>query len=235
VKLYAGTSGFSFKEWKGNFYPDDLPAGDMLGYYAERLPTVEINNTFYRLPKEHVLENWAAQVPDSFKFSIKASRRITHFGRLSGVEDETEYLLRAVHNNLGDRLGVVLFQLPPNMKKDVERLKTFVDLIPAGAPAVFEFRHPSWLEDDVTEILADRNIPVCISETEENVSPEIPATADWGYLRLRRQDYGENELVDWAANLRARPWQVAYVFFKHEDAGIGPKLAARLLELSDDA
>ena len=145
--IYAGTSGYSYKEWKGPFYPEKFPAADMLAYYAERLPAVEINNTFYRLPKESVLDGWAAQVPEQFRFSIKASRRITHFKRLKETDDETAYLLRAL-GTLGPLLGVILFQLPPNLKKDLPRLETFLDLLPPRAPTAFEFRHPSWFDED---------------------------------------------------------------------------------------
>ncbi len=234
MELFAGTSGYSYKAWKGCFYPEDLPDKRMLGYYAERLPAVEINNTFYRLPRESVLESWAAQVPDAFRFSIKASRRITHFKRLKDAGDETEYLLR-VTQTLGDRLGVLLFQLPSNLKADLERLDAFLRLLPDGTRAVFEFRHISWQEDRVLARLRERGFAWCVSDTDEAPIDELVGTATWGYLRLRRSGYSEGELLDWAVRLRAQPWERAFVFFKHEDAGMGPRLAARFLEVFREA
>ena len=229
-KLRTGTSGFSYKQWKGSFYPEDLPASKWLHYYAERLPSVEINNTFYRMPKTSVLEGWAAQVPADFRFSIKASRRITHFKRLKDAGDETSYLLGQLAS-LGDRLGVVLFQLPPNLKKDLARLEAFLDLLPEDTPAAFEFRHESWLEDDVHDCLRARKVALCIAETDELEAPELIATAPIGYLRLRRSAYTDADMAKWLERLRASGWQEAYVFLKHEDAGVGPKLAASLLAL----
>ena len=166
MNLLVGTSGYSYKEWKGNFYPEKLPAKDMLAYYATRLPAVEINNTFYRLPQKTVLENWKDQVPENFRFSVKASQRITHFKRLNGVADETKYLLETAAA-LGERLGPVLFQLPPNMKKDLPRLEAFLQNLPADTKATWEFRHPTWLEDDVLELLSRHNQPLCISDTDD--------------------------------------------------------------------
>jgi uncharacterized protein YecE (DUF72 family) len=159
MTLYVGTSGYSYKEWKGSFYPEKIPAKEMLPYYASRLPAVEINNTFYRLPQPSVLENWREQVPASFRFSVKASQRITHFKRLKDVAEETGYLLDTAAA-LADRLGPILFQLPPNMKKDLPRLQIFLDCLPAGTRATFEFRHPTWLDDDVLEVLSEKNYPL---------------------------------------------------------------------------
>jgi uncharacterized protein YecE (DUF72 family) len=227
MRVLAGTSGFSYKEWKGAFYPGDLPAEEMLRFYAARLPAVEINNTFYRMPKAELLAGWAEQVPDGFRFVLKASQRITHHKRLKEVAEEVGYFFR-VAATLGDRLGPVLFQLPPNLKKDLPRLSDFLDLLPAATRAAVEFRHASWFEDDVYEALRARGAALCIAEDEELSTPPV-ATAAWGYLRLRRADYGDAEVLAWADRVRAQPWDEAYVFFKHEDAGTGPRLAAELL------
>jgi uncharacterized protein YecE (DUF72 family) len=224
----AGTSGFSYKEWKGSFYPDDLPNGAMLGYYAERLPTCEINNTFYRMPKEEVLRGWAAQTHADFRFVLKAPRRITHLQRLKDVADPVDFLMRTAAA-LGDRLGPFLFQLPPNMKKDVGRLEALLELIPDDRRAAFEFRHASWYEDDVLAALHTRNAALCVAEDEDSAAPRA-ATADWGYLRLRRQDYDDAAVDDWARWTRAQAWIEAFVFFKHEDAGTGPRLAAQFMD-----
>ena len=168
MKLLAGTSGYSFKEWKGSFYPDDLKSDGMLGFYATKFPTIEINNTFYRLPKEHVLLDWASQVPEEFTFAIKASQRITHHTRLK-VESQSlvEFLLKNT-SVLGSRLGPILFQLPPNLKKDVERLKNFFTYLPPDRRYTFEFRHESWFDEDVFSSLRDRDIAMCIAEQAES-------------------------------------------------------------------
>ena len=231
MKLYVGTSGYSYKEWKGNFYPEDLPAKEMLTYYSRRLPAVEINNTFYRLPQPGMIENWKAQVPARFRFSIKATQRITHIKRLNNVADETKYLLETVAL-LEQRLGVVLFQLPPNMKKDTGRLKAFLDLLPAGARVAFEFRHETWFDDEVFGLLRDRDCALVVSDTDEKPLTEIISTARWGYLRLRRTVYEEADLIAWLKRVREQKWKESFVFFKHEDEGTGPKLAARFLDLA---
>ncbi len=229
--IYAGTSGYSYKEWKGHFYPEKLPAGDMLSFYAGRLPAVEINNTFYRLPKESVLDGWAAQVSDDFRFSIKASRRITHFKRLKGPDDETAYLLRVL-GTLGPLLGVVLFQLPPNLKKDLPRLETFLDLLPPRAPAAFEFRHESWFDDDVIGVLREKGCALCLADTDDGDPPAMIDTGSLGYLRLRRADYSDDDLRSWADRIHEQAWDRAFVFFKHEDEAAGPRMAQRFLELT---
>ena len=228
MRVRAGTSGFSYKEWKGSFYPEDLPAARMLAYYSERLPAVEINNTFYRMPKPPLLEGWSAEVPPEFRFVLKASQRITHFKRLKEAGDDVAYFF-GVAATLGERLGPALFQLPPTLKKDLPRLEAFLGTLPPGAKAAFEFRHASWFEDDVFAALRSRGAALCLAEDEELATPVV-ATADWGYLRLRRQDYGDADVAAWAARVREQPWTEAYVFFKHEDAGSGPRLAAQFLE-----
>lgn len=226
MQLIVGTSGYSYKEWKGSFYPEDLSAKKMLGYYGERLGAVEINNTFYRLPKASVLENWASQVPEDFRFSIKASRRITHFTRMKAeAREPTEYLLSTLET-LGDRLGVILFQLPPNLKKDVDRLAGFLEMLPDETPAAFEFRHESWNDDEVHSLLSGRGMALVCADTDESEGDEgIVETGPWGYLRLRRPGYGHEDLARWAERLRRTSWDRAFVFFKHEDAGAGPRMA----------
>jgi uncharacterized protein YecE (DUF72 family) len=231
MKLFVGTSGYSYKEWKGNFYPKDLDAKEMLRYYATKLPSVEINNTFYRLPRTDVVESWAEQVPGAFRFAIKASRRITHIKRLKNAADETDYLIRTT-DVLKDRLGVILFQLPPNLPKDVTRLQSFLDLLPLGTRAAFEFRHPSWFDDEVYECLRGENCPLCIADTEEGGEAQVVSTANWGYLRLRKPNYRKPRLEKWLKQIAAQGWEETFVFFKHEDEGAGPKMAARFIDLS---
>jgi uncharacterized protein YecE (DUF72 family) len=219
MKLLAGTSGYSFKEWQGAFYPEDLKTDAWLGYYASKFPTVEINNTFYRLPKENVLREWAAQVPEQFTFAIKASQRITHHARLKPeCADTVDFLLRNTAT-LGSRMGPVLFQLPPNMKKDTARLKGFLGLLPSDRRFTIEFRHESWFDEDVLAALREHDVALCVAEQEDFKCPVL-ATASWGYLRLHRPDYDETTLGEWAKCVTAQTWSEAYVFFKHdEDAG----------------
>jgi uncharacterized protein YecE (DUF72 family) len=226
VRVLTGTSGYSYKEWKGLFYPEDLPADGMLRYYAERLSAVEINNTFYRMPKAEILSRWAEQVPDRFRFALKASQQITHRQRLKDSAEAVAYFFR-VAATLGDRLGPVLFQLPPNFEKDLLRLMAFLEVLPPASRCAFEFRHESWFSDDVFDALKARGCALCLAEDEELATPVV-ATAGWGYLRLRRQDYGEQDLAERVARLRAQPWEEAYVFFKHEEGGKGPALAERM-------
>ena len=230
MQIYAGTSGFSYKEWKGSFYPDKLPASEMLSYYSGKLTAVEINNTFYRMPRESVLEGWAAQVPDSFRFVIKASRRITHFKRLKGAEEETDYLLRSV-GLLGDKLGAVLFQLPPNMKQDLERLDAFLAGLEDPGRTVFEFRHATWFDEATYDCLRKHGASLCTADTDEE-DGQIVETAPWGYLRLRKTEYGEAALAEWAARVKGSGWERAFIFFKHEDEAAGPIAAQRFAELS---
>ncbi|MGH9361631.1 MAG: DUF72 domain-containing protein, partial [Thermoanaerobaculia bacterium] len=218
MELWAGTSGYAYDEWKGIFYPEDLPAAARLRYYGERLPAVEINNTFYRLPRACVLQGWAEQVPARFRFALKASQKITHFRRLQGAEDETSYLFRTV-GVLGERLGPILFGLPPNLQRDLPRLEAFLDFLAreaVAAPVAFEFRHPSWQDETVHAALAARGCALCQSDADEAPLAAIVPTAPWGYLRLRRTDYAGADLARWAAAVREQPWSEAYVFFKHE-------------------
>jgi uncharacterized protein YecE (DUF72 family) len=231
-RILAGTSGWSYKQWKGPFYPEKLPAAAMLSYYASRLPAVELNNTFYRLPRRSVVETWAAEVPDAFRFAVKASRRITHLKRLEDVGDETAYLVDTL-GTLGAKLGVVLFQLPPTLKKDLDRLRRFLALPRGDVRAAIEFRHASWLDDEVFALLAAHGCALCLSDVDDLPEPPLVATADFGYLRLRRRDYPPDALAAWRARLAEQPWREAFVFFKHEDEGTGPRLAAAFLALGE--
>jgi uncharacterized protein YecE (DUF72 family) len=223
----AGTSGFAYPAWKGSFYPADLPAKSFLPYYAERFDAVEINNSFYRMPSEKNLAGWAAAVPERFRFALKAPQTITHRKRLKDAAEPTAFLWRATEA-LGKRRGPVLFGLPPNLKKDLPRLEAFLDLVPPGAQAAFEFRHASWLEDDVFAALRARGAALCVAEAEALATPLVP-TARFGYLRLRLPDYDAAAIERWARDVAAQPWDEAYVFFKHEDAGTGPRFAADFL------
>jgi uncharacterized protein YecE (DUF72 family) len=230
VNILVGTSGWSYKEWKGSFYPAKMPAEEMLRFYSGHFPAVEVNNSFYRIPAERVLANWAEQVPQTFRFILKASRRITHNSRLADEDGSLEYFLRAV-NPLGDRLGPTLFQLPPTFKKDIDRLRSFLERLPRRWPAAFEFRHPSWFTDEVYHLLRGKDVPlvaVDADETEGGSSPLV-TTASWGYIRLRRSAYDGAELERWAATIRASPWTDAYVFLKHEDGSpTGPAAASEM-------
>lgn len=230
AELFVGTSGFSYSAWKGRFYPEKTRAADMLRFYASRFGSVEMNSTFYRMPTPAVISGWAAQVPETFRFVLKAPRRITHDRRLSGVEELLVVFLNAAIV-LAGRLGPLLFQLPPNLKKDVALLRDFLALVPGSVRAALEFRHPSWLDDEVFEALRERGAALCVADTDEETTPLVP-TAGWGYLRLRRAEYAERELADWLGRVRAAPWSEGYVFFKHEDEARGPVFATRFLELA---
>ena len=216
-RLFAGASGYSFKEWCGPFYPEKMKPDEMLAWYAARLPTVEINNTFYRMPKREVLSNWVATTPEQFKFAIKASRRITHLTRLKGDEAaESVKYLYAQLDELGAKRGPVLFQLPPNLKKDLPRLSAFLQTLHEGHGAAFEFRNETWFDDETYEALRSAGAALCVSEREDNAPPPLVATADWGYVRLRLEEYSDDELRQWATRLAATEWTQIYVFFMHE-------------------
>jgi uncharacterized protein YecE (DUF72 family) len=217
MKLFAGASGYSFKEWKGDFYPEDMKPDGMLKFYAARLPTVEINNTFYQMPKTAMLENWVACTPADFRFAIKASRRITHFARLKAEEaaDSVQYLYRQLEA-LGDKRGPALFQLPPFLKKDLPRLEAFLALLPEGHRAAFEFRNDSWFDDEVYALLRKRGAALCLSEREDNAPPPLVETAPWGYVRLRLEEYSDAALKKWAQQLAATAWREVYAYFMHE-------------------
>jgi uncharacterized protein YecE (DUF72 family) len=229
MQALIGTSGFSYPAWRGGFYPEKMPPTKMLAYYAERLAAVEINNTFYRMPSADMLARWAAETPPGFRFSLKSPRQITHDRRLAGVTDAVARLAEVAHA-LGDKLGPVLFQLPPFLRKDLPLLDGFLAALPTDLSATLEFRHPSWFSEDVYDCLRTRRAALCIAESEDLETP-LRATADWGYLRLRRQDYDEAAIGRWAERLKAQSWTSVYVFFKHEDAGKGPAAATRLREM----
>ena len=228
--LRTGTSGFSYKEWRGTFYPEKLPPARMLEHYSRSLASVEINSTFYRLPRVETLEKWAAQTPASFSFALKANRRITHMKRLRDAEEPLEYLTRTAAAGLGDRLGPILFQLPPYLRADAGRLREFLALLPATTRAAFEFRHESWRSDEIHQSLADRGAALVAADTGEGEVPLVE-TGPFGYARLRRPGYSRDELEGWAAALRRTRWREAFVFFKHEDEGAGPRMAMRFAKL----
>jgi len=228
--ILIGTSGYNYPEWKGSFYPADLAAAKMLPYYAARFQTVEINYTFYRMPNEKILSNWAGQVPPEFRFTLKAPRRITHDAKLVKCEDLTATFCR-VAETLGPRLGALLFQLPPNQKKDLPRLEAFLDILPPKAPAAFEFRHASWFDDQVFSALKRRNRALCVADSEKLETP-LEVTADYGYFRLRDEGYSEKDIEDWGLKidgLRSRCKDI-FVYFKHEEEGKGPAFARHLMK-----
>lgn len=230
MRLLAGTSGFSYKEWCGAFYPDKLPAKAMLAHYAMRLPTVEINNTFYRMPNEAAIRGWRSQVPETFRFAVKAPRRMTHLKRLKNCGDDMAQLTRALEG-LAPCVGPLLVQLPPNAKCDRDALEQFLGVVPRGTRAAFEFRNRSWLEPAVFDLLRAHGAALVQSESDDAFEVQ-PWTADWAYLRLRKVDYTRDDLARWLDRLRASGVKEAHVFFKHEDGATGPRLAAELLALA---
>jgi uncharacterized protein YecE (DUF72 family) len=231
MDLYVGTSGYSYKPWKGKFYPKDLPDREMLSFYGEHFRAVEINNTFVAVPKPSVLEGWAAGVPDGFQFALKAPRQITHLRRLNNADEPLTRLFDAA-DVLADKLGPFLFQLPPTLKKDVLRLRTFLALIPTHVRAAFEFRHPSWFDDEVIGLLREHRAALCIADEDDELDVPFVATTDWGFLRLRRPDYPAAMLKSWVKRVKAQTWASAFVFFKHEDEANGPRLAKQFLKLA---
>jgi uncharacterized protein YecE (DUF72 family) len=231
VNVLVGTSGYNFPEWKGTFYPEKLAASQMLEYYAQRLPSVEVNYTFYRMPNAKTVAGWDAATPATFTFVLKAPQRITHIARLHDIDDPLRFFLETARK-LGKKLGPVLFQLPPNFKKDVARLGDLLTQFPPDIRCAWEFRHESWFADDVYDVLRTGNAALCIADTEEGTTPLV-TTADFGYFRLRDEGYAKQELERWAGTVRqlGAQWQDAYVFFKHEESGIGPKLAQEFAKL----
>jgi uncharacterized protein YecE (DUF72 family) len=230
MNLYVGTSGYSYKQWKGSFYPDNLSDKKMLHFYSEQFNTVEINNTFYRMPKKDVLETWKNEVSENFKFIIKAPKRITHTNKLA-ADDSSQYFVNTA-SNLDEQLGVLLFQLPPYAKKDLNKLEEFINSLPGNIKAAFEFRSKSWFDDEVYDSLKKHNLALCISDTDEEPVKEIISTADWGYFRLRKSDYNTAALKKWKKNILSEKWNEVYVLFKHEDEGKGPQYAKKFMEIS---
>jgi uncharacterized protein YecE (DUF72 family) len=228
--IWVGTSGFQYKEWKGTFYPETLSLAKMLPYYAERFSTTEINYSFRRIPSEKTLANWSANTPAKFRFSLKAPQEITHFRQLRDCADVVQRFTEAV-TTLGEKLGPVLFQLPPFLKNDNALLKDFLAIIPAGLRSAFEFRHESWLNDETFAALKSRNAALCIADTEDLTTPVI-VSADFGYFRLRNEAYTKADIKRWAkaiAQQQSKSKNI-YTYFKHEDTGVGPKFARQLLD-----
>jgi uncharacterized protein YecE (DUF72 family) len=231
MDLYLGTSGYSYKPWKGTFYPKDLPDRQMLRYYGERFRTVEINSTFRGMPRASVLEGWAGAVPAGFQFVLKAPQQITHRRKLGDAADLVSHLFE-VAGALTEHRGPLLFQLPPTSTKDVTGLRAFLEVLPRQLRAAFEFRQPSWFDDEVFGLLRDHGAALCVADADGGLEVPFEATSDWGYLRLRRPDYGDAELMGWVERVQEQDWRDAFVFFKHEDEGKGPRMARRFMELA---
>jgi uncharacterized protein YecE (DUF72 family) len=226
MRVRVGTSGFSYKEWKGSFYPEDLPESKMLRFYGEHFDTVEINNTFYRMPKPGVLEAWTKEVPASFAFVLKGPQWLSHWGKLAGREAWAESFFTTAAA-LGKKRGPLLVAIPPYLKKDLGLLDAFFALVPKAVRVALEVGNDTWLDDDTYAALRQRNASLCIVDDPKKRIPVVP-TADWGYLRLRETTYGPRAIAKWAQTILAQPWKEAFVFFKHEDEGTGPRLAAAL-------
>jgi uncharacterized protein YecE (DUF72 family) len=228
--LWVGTSGYNYPEWRGSFYPEKLATAKMLPYYAERLTTVEINYTFYRSPKPAILAGWSRQTPPHFKFTLKAPKRITHEARLRDCADSLRYFLDTA-GTLGAKLGMLLFQLPPFLKKDLTVLDAFLEILPSDTRAAFEFRHASWLAEEVYERLRARNLTLCVADSEKMSTP-VEVTADYGYFRLRDEGYTPADIAHWARTIREKTARCreVFVYFKHEEAGKGPQFARLLLD-----
>jgi uncharacterized protein YecE (DUF72 family) len=231
VTVAIGTSGYNYPEWRGSFYPEKFPASKMLPYYAARFSTVEINYTFYRMPNAKTIAGWDAETPADFRFALKAPQRITHYARLRDIDESLAYFID-IARRLGPKLGPILFQLPPNFKKDIARLDGLLSLLPADLRYAFEFRHESWFADDVYASLTGKNAALCIADTGEGTTP-IVATGDFGYLRLRDQGYQARDLAEWrdAVGRQQSRWRDAFVYFKHEESGAGPAFAEQFRSL----
>lgn len=231
MQIFVGTSGWAYKPWKGAFYPSAIKSDEMLGYYATRFPAVEINNSFYRMPTEKTLLSWASQVPAPFRFVLKAPRQITHIQRLADAEAPLAYFLNTA-NVLGEQLGATLFQCPPSLKKDVARLQDFLAHVPRTWHAAFEFRHASWFDDEIDEMLSAHDIPLVAAEDDDDATP-FRSTASWGYLRLRRTQYDDHALATWMQRVKSQAWKQAFIFLKHDEEGkTGPEAAEKLLKLN---
>jgi len=228
--IWVGTSGYNYPEWRGSFYPHDLPTSKMLPYFAARFPTVEINYTFYRMPTEKLVSAWAAQTPSPYKLTLKAPRRITHDQRLKQAASLVAGFCQ-VAGTLGDKLGALLFQLPPNLKKDLALFDAFLDVLPPRVCGAFEFRHPSWFDEGVWSRLAARNLALCIADSEKLSTP-VRMTADYAYFRLRDEGYQPDDITRWAETIAAvtAPCRDVFVYFKHEEEGKGPEFARLLMQ-----
>lgn len=227
-RILVGTSGFAYKEWKGIFYPDDLPAKKYLSFYSQHFSTTEINNTFYRMPTAKLCEGWYAEVPDDFSFTLKLSQRITHFKRLRNVDDEMNFFLESAAG-LKEKLGPILVQLPPNFKKDTEVLEGFLGKFASKGKLAFEFRHESWFANEVYDLLREHKTTLGVVEKEEGEGPDTPreVTGSFVYMRLRKGDYSAEEMTDWARWIRNQSVPV-YCYLKHDERA--PVLAKQLLE-----
>ena len=230
--LYLGTSGFAYDEWKhGVFYPEGLKNREMLSYYASRFPSVEINYTFRRFPSEKSMRTWRAETPETFRFTLKANQRITHWKRLADADQDVRDFLD-LGRLLGERFGTVLYQCPPTLKYDRGLIEAFVGYLPPAPRAAMEFRHPSWFDEEVFGLLRTHRAALCIADADDELDVPFVATADWGYLRLRRDDYSNRALKSWAKRIAGEGWRDVFVFFRHEDEGNGPRLAKRLEKLA---
>ena len=228
--IWTGTSGYNYPEWKGSFYPSDLAAAKMLPYYAARFPTVEINYTFYRMPTEKIVSGWAAQTPSPYKLTLKAPRRITHDKRLKNIGEDVKFFCE-VAGSLGEKLGTLLFQLPPFQRKDLPVFDAFLGELPQNVRAAFEFRHVSWFDEEVFGRLAARNLAVCIADSEKLSTP-VRMTADYAYFRLRDEGYQSDDIKRWADTIArdAAACRDVFVYFKHEESGKGPEFARLLMD-----
>jgi uncharacterized protein YecE (DUF72 family) len=229
MRYWIGTSGYNYPEWRGTFYPEKFPTNKMLAYYAERFDTVEVNYTFYRMPTEKLLDGWAQGTPDGFRFTLKAPRRITHDSKLQRCEELTEAFVRIAHT-LGPKLGILLFQLPPNFKRNDAVFTGFLHTLPAGTRAAFEFRHESWHDEAVFAALRARNLALCIADSEKMSTPVV-GTADYSYFRLRDEGYQPADISRWGDVIKgASGMGDAFVYFKHEEQGKGPEFARLLMQ-----
>jgi uncharacterized protein YecE (DUF72 family) len=231
MNIHVGTSGYNYPEWRGTFYPADLPAKRMFDFYAARFHTVEINYTFYRMPTLKTTEGWRAQAPAGFTYTLKAPRRITHDRRLQDCAESVTLFCDAARG-LGDRLATLLFQLPPHFKRDLPRLDAFLALLPPDIRTAFEFRHESWLSDEVYAALAAKGAALCIADFGDKTTP-VQTTARHGYFRLRDEGYTASDLSRWAAAIvdKQQDWDEVFVYFKHEEEGKGPEFARTFVEI----
>lgn len=229
MATWVGTSGYNYPEWRGSFYPQKLPAAKMLPYYAGHFPTVEINYTFYRTPNRKTLEGWSEATPERFLLTLKAPRRITHIARLKNCAEPLGWFLETAAT-LGPKLGALLFQLPPYLRKDLEVFDAFLAILPPGTRAAFEFRHASWLDEEIYSRLAARNLALCVADGEKVAAP-VKVTADYAYFRLRDEGYTPEDIVRWAEDIRTATasCREVFVYFKHEEAGKGPEFAHALI------
>lgn len=229
MTVWVGTSGYNYPEWKGSFYPQTMSAARMLPYYARQLSSVEINYTFYRMPNEKTIEGWIQATPENFRFTLKAPRRITHDARLKDCAQSVQHFVE-IAGRLGPRLGALLFQLPPGFRKDLPVLDAFLDTLPDGTRGAFEFRHGSWLDDEVYARLRAKNLALCVADSENFWTPP-QMTANFGYFRLRDEGYTPQDIVDWARTIleKTATCTDVFVYFKHEEVGKGPQFARQLL------